>query len=872
MRRYRTQEKPKSLVAARAARDHRRVPLAAHQRLRFGAFDIDGATRCVSRDGQRLALRPKTFAVLEHLVLNAGRLVTKDELLDAVWPRVIVTEDSLTRCISEIRAALAESCAAGGDADGAIRTMARQGYLFEWPVQTADAHAGPGPAPAATGATGRLLGRESDLERLRAMLDEREGVTLAGPGGVGKSSLARELLLQRRREGAGQDPWIDLAPLPVGSSAEAIASALAAQLGLPIAGADLPRAVALAIESLPLLLMFDNAEHVADELAGLLPRLRTPASRWRWVVTSQQPLQVWGEQVLWLAPLALPPADCPAEALAAHAASALFLRRAAEADANFVVAPQHGPQVAQICRRLDGLPFALELAAAQAPWLGVDELARQLSDRASFLQSRRRDAHPRQRSLQAALAWSHDLLPDTERTVYWRLAVFPAAFTLAMARAVASDEVLSPGDVQHALEHLVQRSLVQVIHHGGTRLTLLETARADAAARLEASGGFDDVMRRLVRHGIDELGLAVERMYRDALAMDAFRESLQPLVQAALSAWRWASRHEPERAVALAVPLVQVLGREAPHEGRRLVDGSEQLLGDGIGPALMAGWQLEAALDRAATRTAAAREHARAAAQRFRALGNRVGLYRALAIGLYCESALVHGRAEGDQTLRELDEVEERNWPPQLLAHGANSRACWASACEDFDAAIAWRERTLALHEAAQSTWRSLVARANLTDSLLAADRVDEAIACGEGLLERVEGTPFLASLPALRLNLAGALLRQGQAPPARPLAEAGWAQAVDLGWQPYWADHLALLAALEGRPRTAALLLGYADAGYAAAGVAREVNEARAADEASRRAGASVGGPALQAVRERGRSLGDQDAARLAFATMDAR
>jgi hypothetical protein len=176
----------------------------------------------------------------------------------------------------------------------------------------------------------------------------------------------------------------------------------------------------------------------------------------------------------------------------------------------------------------------------------------------------------------------------------------------------------------------------------------------------------------------------------------------------------------------------------------------------------------------------------------------------------------------------------------------------------------------LALHEQAGSSWQVRVAQANLMDSLLAGGQVDEAIGCGEALLQQLRSSRALAALPAARLNLAGALLSRDDGAQARVHALEGWPQALQLSWQPYWADYLALLAAIEGRPQAAARLIGYADARYAAAGTAREINEARAVERAGRLVAARLGAAAFERLKAAGAKIGDDDVAGLAFATED--
>jgi predicted ATPase/DNA-binding winged helix-turn-helix (wHTH) protein len=826
------------------------MPLDRDQRLSFGPFELDGATRALRRDGRELALRPKSLAVLVHLAESAGRLVTKDELLQVVWPRVVVTEDSLTRCISDIRAAL------GAPGDALIRTVPGQGYRF---VAELRRHAAGTPVATPDAA---LLGRDDDVAAVEALLARHAVVSIVGPGGVGKSSLARRLIESMPASRTHGNVWVDLATLPPRGD---LVAAVAAALGVPVAGTDPLAALAMVMRPLCLRMVLDNAEQVAAPVATLVKRIVADAPGVQVLVTSQQPLGLDDEQVWRLPPLALPSSDCQAAQAPAFASVALFLRRARRVAPDFALRDDDGPRIAEICRRLDGLPLALEIAAAHAPALGLDGLAHALDERFDALALDRPGAPARQRSLLAAMRWSHALLAPEAQVVFRRLAVFPSSFDLALARAVVADAGIAPAHVAGALVTLVDHSLADVRHEaGGTRYRLLETARAFAALQLGAGEEAEALRSRHAHAVAARLQQAIAESSVAGTAMDRWRTRWWPEIDNADAAFRWARDADPETALAIAVAAAQILSSEVPIERRRLLDEAEPLLASVGSAPLRAAWHLEVALDRAATRTSLALCHAREAQALFRAGGDRVGLYRALAVGIYC------GLDAAAPAVDELCRLEDRRWPPQLLAQGANALACWHSARGEFDDAIAWRRRGLTLHQRAGSTWRSLIAHANLVDSLLAAGRLDDAIVSGEALQAALAGTRWLATLPASRMNLAAAMLQKGRAGAARVLAQEGWPQAVQLGWQPYWADHLALLAALEGRMHASAQLRGYADAGYAAADTAREVNEARAADRAASLAGAVLGEATFERMRAAGARLGDDDVAALAFACED--
>jgi predicted ATPase/DNA-binding winged helix-turn-helix (wHTH) protein len=835
---------------------------ALADRYQFGGFTLDGQGARLREGTRDIGLRPKSFELLQFLLANADRLVTKDELLAAVWPRVVVTEDSLTRCISEVRAALGE------EGQQAIRTVPKRGYRFVMPV-TRLAAAPPPVAAARTNLPDSMpmpLGREDDLARLGGLIAGHRLVTLVGPGGVGKSRLARWLLHERRDAFAHGVSWVDLSAL---REAGSLVSTLSAAVGLSAGAGEPLNTLLAALRPLHMLIALDNAEHLIDEVAQLARALHDGAPEVRLVVTSQVPLKLQAETAYRLQTLAVPEAGTPlAEALRSGAV-ALFAQRASAADAAFELTPGNVGFAIEICRRLDGLPLSIELAAARAPVLGLSALAALLDERFRALTGGRRDAPGRHQTLQAAMAWSHSLLGEVEAVVFRRLGVFAGSFTLAAAQQVVAGPGLDGWRVLDAVGELVERSLVAVDRLDPPRYRLLETTRAFAVERLAEAGETPLLARQ---HALAYRAF-LEAAYADCFSgrqtIDQWRELQMLELDSGLAASAWALGHDPESAVSLAATLAVVVSNERPQDRRRLLEATRPLMSEALPAALRARWQLEAAFDWGAVQPAWARSHAQAAVALFRGLGDRLGLYRALSILLYCRPA-----APADEQHAEIDElqaIEDPAWPAVVRAQGAHAAACWFSAREAFEIAIDWRHKTVLLYEQAGGSWQQLVAQANLMDSQLAAGRVDEAIACGVALEARLRGTRQLAALPAARLNLTAALLFKNEPAQARVFALDGWPQALQLAWQPYWADYLALLAATEGRLRAATRLLGYADARYLANASTREINEARAARRVGELTAEGLEPHELERLKAAGRALRDDEVAAQAFATADA-
>jgi predicted ATPase/DNA-binding winged helix-turn-helix (wHTH) protein len=840
-------------------------------RHRFGRFELLPVERRLLDDGRAVPLGARAFDVLLALVERRERLVTKAELLDVVWPGLVVEEANLPVQVSTLRKLIGPQ---------AIATIPGRGYRFAMALQEADA-ASPGRAGVAAAtapnaavaalpaAPPTLIGRHADVAALDALLATQRLITLVGPGGVGKSLLAQWLLHSHRSAFEHGVAWVDLSAV---TDPSRVVGSVCAALGLIVGSADPLNALLGALQPLQVLVALDNAEQVAGEVARVAQAIGEQAPRVQLVVTSQVPLKLAAEQVYRLAPLALPAAgDAMALALQ-QGALALFVERAQAADARFVLGERQLDAAVEVCRRLDGLPLAIELAAARVSQLGVVPLARALEARFDALGSRPHSAAARQQTLLAAMQWSDSLLSADERSLFGRLGVFAGSFSLEMAQAVVADERFDRWTVLDALGTLVDHSLVAIegLDSDETpRYRLLETARAFASQRLGAAGEIEALRARHAAAYRVLFEQACEAALGQFASLDEWRQRYLPDADNARAACQWARENDAETAVALATSLATVLGSELPHERGVLLDSVAPLVGAAISARVQAHWHLETALTRAATQPGLALTHARHATALFRRIDDRLGVYLALSIELYFEPPQPGNPQR--QTMDEMWSLEDPRWSSAVRAHGANGAACWYSTHGQFETAIEWRRRTLALRQQAGSAWHGLVAHSNLMDSLLAAGRVDEAIECGSELQAKLRATRQLAALPAARLNLAAAYLSKGDTEAARALARAGLPQAQRLGWLPYWADYLALLAALEDRPRAAARLLGYADAAYAAIATPREINETRAVERATARCLESLSRAAFEQRHRDGARLADADLDALAFATTDA-
>jgi len=326
-----------------------------------------------------------------------------------------------------------------------------------------------------------LIGRTEDIADLSALLDRERLVTLTGVGGVGKTSMA--LAVAARSTGAFPDGcWFaELAPA---ATADDVVRAVAAAMGAPVT--DLP-GLSRFLSDRRVLIVLDNCEHVLSDAAALAENVLGTGPEVAIIATSREPLGARGEVVRGVRSLTVPGPDTSAAAAAAASAVSLFVARASAASERFGLDESNVEAVVEICRQLDGIPLAIELAAARVRGMGPAEIARRLSERFRLLTAGR-GALERHRTLLGAVSWSHDLLTDEERRVFRRLAVFPASFDLAAAEAVGGAD--DPVDVVDCVLRLVDRSLV-VYDPAADRYRLLETLRQYAADHLADAGEAD---------------------------------------------------------------------------------------------------------------------------------------------------------------------------------------------------------------------------------------------------------------------------------------------------------------------------------------------------------------------------------------------
>jgi len=340
-----------------------------------------------------------------------------------------------------------------------------------------------------------FIGREREHVQIKAALKKTRLLTLTGIGGIGKTRLSLQVAADVINEFADGVWFVELAPL---TDSNLVPQVVATILGVKEdAGRPLTEALVASVRERQLLLVLDNCEHLVSACAELARQLLQAGPKLSILVTSREPLNISGEAVYTVPPLSIPSLDesMATDAIMRFEAVHLFVDRARATQASFRHSDQDMPAIVEICQRLDGIPLALELAAARVRALSVEEIAARVNDRFRLLTSGNRTAQPRQQTLRAMIDWSYDLLHDRERTLLRRLAVFAGSWTLEAAEGVGSGGGIEESEVLDLLTDLVEKSLVMVDAEGG-RYRLLETVRQYAHELLAESGEMEDARAR----------------------------------------------------------------------------------------------------------------------------------------------------------------------------------------------------------------------------------------------------------------------------------------------------------------------------------------------------------------------------------------
>lgn len=454
---------------------------AATETRSFGPFTVTPHERLVTRDGVALPLGAKAFDTLIALMSRPNEVISKWDLMAQVWPGVTVEEANLRFHVAALRKALGD----GKEGARYITTLSGRGYCFVAPISQAAISPARRPAPPMElppvklpNRLQRMVGRDDAIAAVSDKLVTSRFVTIVGPGGVGKTAVAVAIAHDLLGTFSDAAHFVDLAAL---SDPDLVITSILLMLGLP-AEADDPLPSLLAhLRDKRMLLILDNCEHVIAAAAPLAADIFDAAPHVHILATSREALRVEGEQVYRLAPLAVPPdgSELTAAAARTYPALQLFLERATAGGAQIALDDANAAIIARICRKLDGMALAIELAAGRIEAYGLEQTAALLDERLNLLWQGQRTAPQRQKTLQATLDWSYGLLSDTERLVLRRLAVFAGHFTIDAALEIVPDEHVDRARLFDAVDSLVAKSMVAPRPIGAMmRYRLLDTTRA----------------------------------------------------------------------------------------------------------------------------------------------------------------------------------------------------------------------------------------------------------------------------------------------------------------------------------------------------------------------------------------------------------
>jgi predicted ATPase/DNA-binding winged helix-turn-helix (wHTH) protein len=431
----------------------------------FGPFALHRASQQLLKGDQAVRIGSRAFTLLVDLVESAGQLRTREQLEARVWPRSIVEETSLRVHMSALRRALGD----GRDGVRYIENIPGCGYSFIGTVtRLGELHAASALPSAQAGACPQLVGRAAELASLHAQCARLRLLSIVGPGGIGKTALALAVAERARAQFADGVLLVDLASV---SDAACVVDAVADAAAVKLPAAGRRAALCASLRQRRLLLVLDNCDRAVEGTASLAIGLLQHTAGIHMLATSREPLDVQGERVHWLDALRTPehaPAD-PHEAMA-YPAVQLFVERARAKDDRFVLDAANVDHVCRLCRYLDGIPLAIELAAARVEALGAAGLAASLGDLLGLLTRARRTALPRHRTMEATLAWSYELLNREERAVLCRSAIFQAEFSIDAAREVCACTDIDEEAVARCIESLAAKSLLARRMQGSTAL------------------------------------------------------------------------------------------------------------------------------------------------------------------------------------------------------------------------------------------------------------------------------------------------------------------------------------------------------------------------------------------------------------------
>ena len=798
----------------------------------FAEFTLHVTRRELLRDGVPVKLGARALDTLIYLVRHHGRMATKTEIMAAIWPGTIVEENNLTTQIAAVRRAL-------GDTEGKsfIQTVAGRGYSFVADVREPASGAAPPPtAPPPDPIqerhnlpleTSSFIGRETELNTIAARLRTRALVTLVGAGGVGKTRVALRLAFEELDRFSDGVFLLELAPL---TEPRLVAEAACRLFGVPATG-DRPAEdmVVSVLRAKNLLLVLDNCEHVLAGAASLASAILRHCPLTKILATSREALGLPGEGVFPMPSLPVPSPSfgvlTAAKAMQCDAVR-LFAERAADALGSYTLTDEDAPAVATICRRLDGVPLATELAAARLRMLKPSEIAARLENVFRLLTGGSRVALPRHQTLRATIDWSFSLLSAPEQIMLRRLSVFVDGCSLDGAAAVAGSDAIDEVEVLDLVSALVAKSLVVADTSGSaTRYRMLETTRQYAAEKLAEAG--ETNCRLVMARYLAEMFRTAERTW-PTQGTDTWLAAYGPETENLRAAIDWAfTAGDPTIGISLVAHAGAIADEMTlPADLRRWTAAALPHLTPAT-PKIEAAAVLylhSSQQKRLGVYEVPAERHQAIAL--FREVGDDLGLSRALRQTAVARA--MPGEPAPD-VLSMLDEAVAllRTRAPHkdlatALAHTGGVHFLYG----DHAASRRFNEAALAMRETLHDRSGVLASSVNLAEQQFLDGDTPGALRYARQAEAEARARSALPTLALILSNTAGYLLQADDTEAARHAAAEALTLSRAIG-QDYLAvmclEHLALALALSGEAAPAAGLLGFTSAHYVTSGQTRE-------------------------------------------------
>jgi predicted ATPase/DNA-binding winged helix-turn-helix (wHTH) protein len=770
----------------------------------FGRFTFDPASVALFDEGDPVQLGMIELKILNVLLERPGVLVSKAELMSRVWGNSVVGDNALHVHIAGLRKRLG---------DNTISTKRGAGYRFAAPFSREPKMSAVGNLPIHAGrGTGLspLVGRDDDLQQVTQLLGTARLVSLTGPGGVGKTSLGLQASRQCANHFADGAWLVELSTL---HDPKIAASQIAATLGLGLGKTHNPlQTLARLIRDKDILLLLDNCEHLVDACAEICETLLSSAPRLKILVTTRQALSCAGEMIFAVPPLAVPgETSTTAAGVRKFAAFELFLERARGAASGFAINDDEVGIAARICRRVDGLPLAIEMVASWAAMFGLQALDERLDGSIDSWPRARNTAPQRHSTLTATLEWSHGLLSAEEQIVLRRLSVFAGPFTTQAAEAVVGDDHIPTSSLFEHVAALIRKSMVTVA--SGTRppkFRLLETTRALMTEKLAAAHEANAISRchamyvlETVRRAIDELQTVPESVWlkRHASVLPDMREALD-----------WASREEPPLAITLAGEGWQIWREMSLHaEGRQRLNAITKLVGPETPRELKLGVQralAELCLNSDSEKFA------------YQSLLEVVSLIRELKLGPeyasaffelgFAASVLGHTEEARGFVVEAIDLLQHSGRTRDLARAYCTLSAVQVTAGQYVDAKQTGT-KAIRLCEMVGADRGAFVVSANLLEATVLADHLAQAIQEGKEIAARLRSTPYTDLLGYVLGLVSCALLFQKKPEEALPSLQEAATILREEGLMFWLYDKFALSLALNGRHSDAAVVGGFA-------------------------------------------------------------